>query len=102
MPFIEPMKIRILPEAEGDLDDGYWFYESLADGLGEYFLSSISSDIRSLGIFAGVHQVIDEKFRMVASRFPYSIFYEVTESEVRIYAVIDNRRDPEWISERLS
>ena len=42
------MKIEILPEAQADLDDGYWFYENQAAGLGEYFLTSIVSDIRSL------------------------------------------------------
>lgn len=96
------MEIKILPAAESDLDDGYWFYESLADGLGEYFFSSITSDIRSLRIFAGVHQVIKEKYRMVASRFPYSIFYKIEKSEIRVYAVIDNRRDPFWIIDRLN
>jgi hypothetical protein len=38
---------------------------------------------------------------MVASQFPYSIFYLVEDDEIRVYAVIDTRRDPAWISERL-
>jgi len=42
------MKIEILPEAKAALDDGYWFYERQSFGLGEYFLSSVASDIRSL------------------------------------------------------
>lgn len=96
------MKIEILPEAKQDLDDGYWFYENRRDGLGEYFLSSVTSDIRSLSLFAGIHQVIRGKFRMVASRFPYSIFYKIEEQEIRVYAVVDNRRDPKWISKRLN
>ena len=42
------------------------------------------------------------KHRKVASHFPYSIFYLVEGNEIRIHAIIDNRRDPEWISGRLN
>jgi len=96
------MKIEILPEAQADLDDGYWFYEKQAVGLGEYFLTSVVSDIRSLQLFAGIHSMFQDKHRMLATRFPYSVFYPVEDKMVRIYAVTDNRRDPEWISERLN
>lgn len=96
------MRIEILPEAQADLDDGYWFYENQAAGLGEYFLTSIVSDIRSLQLFAGIHSLISDKHRMLASRFPYSVFYLVEDQTVRIYAITDNRRDPDWISDRLN
>jgi len=91
------MKIEILPEAQADLDDAYWFYERLAPGL-----ASISSDIRSLQLFGGIHALHQNKHRMLASRFPYSVFYRVEDSEIRVYAVLDTRRDPDWISERLN
>lgn len=96
------MKVEILPEAQADLDDGYWFYENQAAGLGEYFLTSIVSDIRSLQLFAGIHVLFRDKHRMLGSRFPYSVFYRVEDETVRVYAVTDNRRDPEWISDRLN
>jgi len=96
------MKIEILPEAQADLDDGYWFYENQAGGLGEYFLTSVVSDIRSLQLFAGIHSMFRDKHRMLATRFPYSVFYRVEDKMVRIYAVTDNRRDPEWITDRLN
>ena len=35
------MKIRILPNAEKDLEIGADFYESQCDGLGAYFVSSL-------------------------------------------------------------
>ncbi|MBU4259729.1 MAG: hypothetical protein L6263_01860 [Desulfobacteraceae bacterium] len=34
-------------------------------------------------------------------RFPFAIYYGIEENEVRIYAVIDCRRDPAWIRRRL-
>jgi len=95
------MNIEILPEAKADPDDGFWFYERQGTGLGEYFLSSLTSDIRSLQLFAGIHLRFGDRFRMLASRFPFSIFYRTEQDIVQIYAVIDNRRDPRWIRERL-
>jgi len=52
------MKIRILESAKQDLLDGYSFYEKQREGLGEYFISTLFSDIESLRLYAGVHQVI--------------------------------------------
>ncbi len=96
------MRIEILPEAKADLDDGYWFYDRQNLGLGEYFLSSVTSDIRSLQLFGGIHPRYLGKFRMLATRFPYSVFYEIDRDVVKVFAVLDDRRDPAWISERLS
>lgn len=96
------MKISILRSARADIHAGYQFYEDRQEGLGDYFLTSIESDLRSLNIFAGVHEMIDGHFRMVASRFPFSIFYKIENSEVRIAAVLDNRRNPKLVSDRLN
>ena len=49
------MKIRFLDSAEEDLIEGYHFYERKAEGLGNYFLDSLFSDIESLLIYAGIH-----------------------------------------------
>lgn len=49
------MRIRILKSAQEDLREGYWFYESTEDGLGDYFLDSLNANIESLKIYAGVH-----------------------------------------------
>jgi len=52
------MRVKILSIAEDDLEEGYRFYESQADGLGTYFLDSLYSDIDSLAYFAGMHRVV--------------------------------------------
>ena len=96
------MKIKILRSARQDLIDGYLFYEQQSAGLGEYFRDSLISDIDSLLIHARCHSIMHGKHRKVASHFPYSIFYLVEGNEIRIHAIIDNRRDPEWISGRLN
>ncbi len=89
------MKIRILRSARRTIADGIRFYENLEEGLGAYFLNSIMADLRSMSIYAGVHQKYEYTYyRMVCKRFPYSIYYQMDDSTVNVYAVLDDRRDP--------
>ena len=39
------MKIVVLPAARADLSDGIDFYERQGEGLGDYFLESLLSDM---------------------------------------------------------
>jgi len=50
------MIIRILPEAERDLEIGADFYEAQRNGLGRYFNDCLSADIESLQIHTGIHE----------------------------------------------
>jgi len=67
--------LKILDEAEKDIAIGISFYESQKDGLGKYFLDSILSDIESLHIYAGIHIIISDYYRLLSKRFPFSIYY---------------------------
>ncbi len=49
------MRIQILEDAQQDILDGFYFYESQEKGLGDYFLDSIFADIDSLQLYAGIH-----------------------------------------------
>ncbi|MCF6330498.1 MAG: type II toxin-antitoxin system RelE/ParE family toxin [Sulfurimonas sp.] len=95
------MKIEILDEAEKDIAIGISFYEAQKDGLGKYFLDSILSDIESLHIYAGIHVVISEYYRLLSKRFPFSIYYKIKDDVIYIYAVLDCRRDPNATAKRL-
>ena len=95
------MKAQVLDEAIGDLAEGYRFYARQAEGLGEYFLDSLWSDINSLRLYGGVHAVHHGYHRMLSKRFPFAIYYRVEDRVVRVRAVLDCRRDPNRIPERL-
>lgn len=96
------MRIRILESAREDLKEGFYFYESQARGIGSYFLESLFSDIESLRLFAGIHDTHFGKYhRLLSRRFPFAVYYRIEEDEVRVYAVLDCRRDPAWIRNRL-
>lgn len=69
------MKLRILPSALTDLARGRMFYARLDQGLGEYFLNSLFGDIDSLEHHAGSHRQVLGYHRLLASRFPFAIYY---------------------------
>lgn len=97
------MKIRLSSLAERQLLEGYRFYENRSEGLGDYFLDSIMSDVDSLRVHAGVHAVFfGEYHRLLAKRFPYAIYYLIEGKEIRVYAIFDNRRNPGRIRKRLT
>jgi hypothetical protein len=95
------MKIRILGPAERDLEEGYRFYESQSPGLGSYFLGSLYSDIDSLAYFGGIHQLVFGYHRQLSKRFPFAVYYRMIDNGVVVFAVLDCRRNPNWIRERL-
>ncbi|MFH1146309.1 MAG: type II toxin-antitoxin system RelE/ParE family toxin [Pseudomonadota bacterium] len=96
------MKIRILESAREDLKQGFYFYESQERSIGSYFLESLFSDIESLRLFAGIHGAHFGKYhRLLSKRFPFAVYYRIEKDEVRVYTVLDCRRDPAWIRNRL-
>ena len=95
------MNVRILSPAERDLEEGYRFYEAQSSGLGSYFLDSLYSDIDSLAYFGGIHRVVFGFHRQLSKRFPFAVYYRIIDNVVLVFAVLDCRRNPSWIRERL-
>ena len=96
------MRVQILDEAQRDLVEGYRFYEGQGEGLGDYFLDSLFSDIDSLQFYAGIHPVYFGYNRLLSKRFPFAVYYRVENEMVRVYALLDCRREPSWTRTRLS
>ena len=96
------MRIRLLESALRDLAEGSDFYEQRSPGLGQYFLDSLAADLRSLQIYAGIHEVVRGFHRALSERFPYAIYYSVQNDQVSVYAILDCRRDPRTIERRLA
>jgi len=96
------MKVEIPGEAQQDLIDGCRFYESQMAGRGDYFLDSLFSDIDSLHFYAGICAVHFGYNRLLSKRFPFAVYCRVENDTVRVYAVLDCRRDPCWIRDRLT
>jgi plasmid stabilization system protein ParE len=89
------MNLRILASALGDLANGRDFYERQGDGLGEYFLDSLFSDIDSLVLYGGIHRKVFGFHRLLSRRFPYAIYYQIEAgSGLVVYRVLDCRQNP--------
>jgi plasmid stabilization system protein ParE len=96
------VKIQVLDEAEDDLQDGREFYERQEPGVGDYFAAALAADIDSLILFAGIHPIEFGFHRALSKRFPFGVYSLNEDKVIRIYAVLDLRRDPAWIRRRLT
>jgi hypothetical protein len=96
------MRLEITPSAIADLLESHSFYERMEKGLGTRFLAFIHADIESLLSLPERNPItVLGLHKMLCRRFPFSIFYRIAGQTVTVYAVIDGRRDPAWISSRL-
>lgn len=93
--------IQILAEAEKDLVNGRTFYETQEHGIGDYFWDALLSDIESLYIYAGIHSKKFGYYRMSSKRFPYSIYYNLSNQTAYIIAILPERRNPTWLTQKL-
>ncbi len=96
------MHLKILDQAEADLIEGFHFYENQQAGIGSYFLANLYADIESLQLYGGIHlKPYKQYHRLLSKRFPFAVFYSVDDETVFIHAVLDCRRDPAWLRQRL-
>ena len=96
------MIVSISSDAETDIAEGYWFYERQSPGLGDYFRSCLIADIESLAYYGGVHEIVHGHHRCLSRRFPFCIYYSLSTNMLMVVAVLDARRDPLWIRQRLA
>jgi len=95
-------KILISEDAFCDLNEGFLFYEAQEHGLGDYFTACLRADIEGLKVTAGIHREVQGFHRLLSRVFPHGIFYTLQGDEVTVLAVIDLRRNPDWVTRRLN
>jgi hypothetical protein len=94
-------RVVVLAEAAEDLEEARRFYEHREVGVGDYCVTSLLADLERLKLFHGIHLRRHGCFRMLASRFPFGIYYLETEQETQVIAVLDLRRHPNWIRRQI-
>ncbi len=97
-------ELVLAPEAEADLAEAYGWYETRRIGLGEEFLGCVDACIQQVLRWPRMYATIHQQYRRaLVRRFPYVVFYEVSEEEsVTVYAVFHTSRDPNRWRARLS
>ena len=95
-------RIVVLAEAAEDFEEARRFYDAREAGVGDYFVTSLLADIESLALYHGIHRQQYGCFRMLASRFPFGIYYLEAETETRVVAALDLRQNPSWIRKQVT
>jgi hypothetical protein len=95
------MHVELRVEARNDLVEASAFYDAQRDGLADYFLDCIVSDLRALESEAGIHELVYRLHRKLTERFPFAIYYRVADPVIDVVAILDCRRDPDAIARRL-
>jgi toxin ParE1/3/4 len=89
------LALRFLPSVAEDVLDAFAWYESNADGLGDEFLRIFYAATHALPrqprLYREVHGAIR---RCLLARFPYAVYYRLTEAEVLVLALFHCARDP--------
>jgi len=94
--------VVVLTEAAEDIEQARDFYDDKEPGIGDYCADSLVADIESLALYHGIHSRHFGFHRMLAHRFPFGIYYRETETASQVLAVLDLRRDPNWIRSELA
>lgn len=97
----EIKRVLTLRQAVLDIKNGQSFYDEIEIGVGQYFKSSILTEIDSLILFAGIHPVRYGFYCMLCKRFPFAIYYDVDQDEAKVVAVLDMRMNPDTIQKTL-
>ena len=85
------------PAAAADVEDAYQWYEDQRTGLGDEFLSAVSTviEVESLVVYPERFPIVFRQTRRVhLNRFPYSLFYRIIDDRIVVVACMHGRRDP--------
>jgi hypothetical protein len=93
--------IKLSHTAVVGLNRGYRYYERKEIGLGNYFKNTLLAEIEGLSVTAGIHRMVRGHHRMISRVFPYAIYYKFSNETADVRAVIDCRRNPDWIYKQL-
>ena len=96
------IRVQISEDAQQDLNEGFLFYEAQEPGLGDYFIACLRADIEGLKVSGGTHRLVYADYhRLLSKVFPYGVFYTMANGIAVVWAVLDLRRNPEWIRNQL-
>jgi plasmid stabilization system protein ParE len=85
----------IRPEAEAEMADAYAWYDQRVKGLGNQFLLSIDAVLQAVVRNPYQYpQVFKTIRRALIHRFPYAVFYIVSDIRITVLAVFHLKRDP--------
>ena len=96
------MRIRFLPEAEAELLEAARWYREQSFGLDHEFMRCVDDALATVSRVPGIFPMVHRQLRRaLVRRFPYAIFFEVTDEDLLVYAVFHFSRSPKkWKKRR--
>ncbi len=83
------------PDVKEDIKSSYQWYQEQAEGLGEDFISELEASYQAIVEFSDTWPAFQKGFkRYLLSRFPYSVIYRKSGTQLFVVAVMHNRRKP--------
>lgn len=94
------MALRLLPEAEREIDEAFAHYQSHGLHLGPAFIASIERSYDQIEAFPKAWPTIEDDVRWcLTRRFPYAIVYVERETDIVVVAVAHlSRQRRYWLS----
>jgi plasmid stabilization system protein ParE len=88
-----PLSIR--PEAERDLEEARDWYEARREGLGGEFLTAVDDVFARMEMFPESYAPVYRGVRPARlHRFPYVVYYRITDTCLEVLAVLHGSRNP--------
>jgi plasmid stabilization system protein ParE len=96
------MRIRFQPEAEAELLEARAWYSLQRRGLDSEFMMRVDEALKRIIQAPEAYPTVYRHLRRaVVRQFPFAIFYEPTEGELRVVAVFHSRRNPKRLKSRV-
>jgi plasmid stabilization system protein ParE len=92
-----PYKIKITPTAFNDLQKAIEFYNSEQKGLGKKFHTAVKLMFNQLVKVPASGSFMYDRVRYrVMNKYPYIIFYELEDNNIKIYRIFNTSQNPYW------
>jgi plasmid stabilization system protein ParE len=94
------MIIRFSSDADAELAEARQWYAHQREDLDLEFMDSVNEALTQVICNPHLYPIVYRNLRRaVVRRFPFAIFFDVSEDEIQVIAVFHSRRDPEeWQS----
>lgn len=90
------------PDVSLEIKSSFEWYESLAKGLGEDFLTELEASYETVAEHPHTWPKFQFGFRrFVLSRFPFSVIYRLKNQTIFVIAIMHNNRKPGYWADRI-
>jgi len=96
------MRFLFHPRAEAEFDEAVRYYEDYQPGLGLEFAEEVYAAIRRISAYPNAWATMSQNTRRcLVNRFPYGLIFQVKSGMLRIIAVSNLHRRPDYWRDRI-